>query len=84
MGEIDDDSEPVQFADDRPAKGVEPAIARRVGRGIDPVERLVVTKRHQPHAGRMPDAQRAQRNFQPDAALDRDEGSDLARAFAFA
>ena len=79
MGEIDHDAEAIEFADDRAAKGVEAAVARRVGGGIDPVEAFVVAKRHQPHAGGVPDTQRAQRILEPHAALDRDEGGDLAQ-----
>ena len=79
MGEVDDDAEAVELADDRAPEGVEAAVARRVGCRIDPVQAFVVAERHQPHAGRMPDAQRAQRILEPHAAFDRDEGGDLAQ-----
>ena len=45
---------------------------------FDPVERLVVAERHQPHAGRVPDPQRAQRILESDSALDRDERGDFS------
>ena len=81
MGEIDHDAEAVELADDGAAEGVEAAVARGVGRRIDPIEAFVVAKRHQPHARRVPDAQGAQRILQSGAALDRDEGRDLAQGF---
>ena len=61
MGEIDHDPEAVEFADNRATKGVEAVVARRVSGGIDPIQGFVVAKRHEPHAGRMPNPQRAQR-----------------------
>ena len=81
--EIDDDAEPVQFSQDRAAEGVEAAVAGRIRRGIDPVEGFVVAQRHEPHPGRMPDAQGTERIFEPDAAFDRDEGGDLAQRLGF-
>ena len=78
MRAVDDHAEPVAFADDRAAEGVETVVARRVGGGVDPVQRFVVAGDQHARAGRMPDAQRRERIFQPDAAFDDDVGSDLA------
>ena len=83
VGEIDHDSEAVELANNRAAKGIETIIARRVSGGIDPIERFVVAKRHQAHAGSVPDTQGTQRILKPHAALDRNEGGDLAQGFRF-
>ena len=76
--EINHDPEAVELADNRAPKGVEAAVAWSVSGGIDPIEGLVVAKRHQPHAGGMPDTQRTQRILEPHASLNRDEGGNLA------
>ena len=78
MGEIDHHAEPVQLRDHRPAEGGEAVMARLVGRRIHPIERLVVAKRHQARARRMPHAKRRKAVLQSDAALDGEEGRDLA------
>src|ERR1700689_5841821 len=78
MSEIDHDSEAVEFANNRAAKGVEAIIARRVSGGIDPIERFVVAKGHQPYARSVPDTQGTERILEPHAALDCNERSDLA------
>ena len=78
MRAVDDHAEPVALADHGAAEGVEAVVARRVGRRIDPVQRLVVAGDQHARAGRVPDAQRRQRVLQPDAALDDDVGGDLA------
>src|SRR5271167_2547519 len=76
--EINHNSKPVELADDRAAECVEAAVPRGVCCGVDPVEALVVAERHQPDAGRMPDAQWAQRILETNAAFDRDERGDSA------
>ncbi len=76
MGEIDDDPEPVEFAHQRPAEGAQSVRARRVGRAVDPGQRLVVAERDEAHARGVPDAQGAERAFEPDRALDRQERGD--------
>ena len=76
---VDDHAEPVALADNGAAEGVEAAVARRVGRRVDPVERLVVAGNQHPRARRVPQAQRRERVLQADAALDDDVGGDLAR-----
>ena len=76
MGEVDDHAQPVQLQHHLAAERRQPAMPRRVGGAVDPVQRLVVAERHQPHAGRMPDPQRRQAVLQAGAALHGDEGGD--------
>ena len=78
MRAVDDHAKPVALADHGAAEGVETVVARRVGGGIDPVERLVMAGDQHSRAGGAPDAQRRQRIFEADAALDDDERGDLA------
>ena len=78
MRAVDDHAEPVALGDHGAAEGVEAAMARRIGRRVDPVERLVVAGDQHARAGGAPDAQRRQRILEPDAAFDDDVGGNLA------
>jgi hypothetical protein len=48
--EIDEHAEPVHLADDAIAEGSQPAVLRRIERGVGPIERDVVRQRHVPNA----------------------------------
>ncbi len=75
---IDQHAEPVHPADDLAAEIREPVVSGLVGSAVHPRQRLVVAKRHHAGAERMEDVEHLQPVADADAALDADEGGDLA------